>query len=101
MTMPKQLNAWPLLSLLLLMQSRSAAGQAFFMDGAPGCNSNGYGITIQELNIECEADNEDGACYFDDLVTISGTGEWARCVCEPATSALECENTAVEMDFID
>ena len=75
MTMPKIANAWQLLTLLALMQSCKVAGQAYFMDGAPGCNSDGYGITIEDLDIECESDNEDGACFFDDLVTISGTSK--------------------------
>lgn len=76
MIMPRILNALQLSSLLVLLQIHAAAGQQFFMDGAPGCTSDGYGITIDELEIECNSDNEDGACYFDQYVTISGTSEY-------------------------
>ena len=75
--MPRIVSVLQLLPLLVLMQSRHVAGQAFFMDGAPGCSSDGYGITVDALQIECEQDHEDGACYFDDLVTISGTSEYS------------------------
>lgn len=70
------MSVWQLLPLLVLMQSGSVAGQAFFMDGSPGCSSDGYGISIDALSIECELEDEDGACFFDELITVSGTSKF-------------------------
>lgn len=77
MTMSRISNACQLLSLLLLTHIQSVAGQAYFMDGAPGCSGSGYGISLDEFYIDCETEAEDGPCLFDETVNVYGQSKYS------------------------
>lgn len=93
-------NAWKVLSLLVLIHCGQGAGdkaddyqeagQAYFFDGTAECSGSGYGITVDEFYMECDHQDGDSPCAFDQYFKVMGQSKFPVVLCYFLSNSRGC-----------